>query len=66
MKGCLAVAKCNQTEDTNFPSSDSNGTVYTMTKTCCNMDLCNAAPGASGLNLALATITALFVAHMLV
>lgn len=69
MKGCLAVADCNQTKDTNFPSSDSNATVYTMTKTCCNMDLCNTAPGlpgASGLSLALATITALFVAHVLV
>ncbi|XP_042363160.1 sperm acrosome membrane-associated protein 4-like [Plectropomus leopardus] len=68
-KGCLAVAKCNSTEQVNFPTSSSNATVYTMTKTCCNTDLCNAAPGlpgASGLSLALATVTALFVAHVLV
>ncbi|XP_078123651.1 sperm acrosome membrane-associated protein 4-like [Sander vitreus] len=64
-KGCLAVAKCNSTEQTTF----SNNTVYSLTKTCCNTDLCNAAPGLPGtsaLNLALATITALFVANVLV
>ncbi|TMS18064.1 sperm acrosome membrane-associated protein 4 [Larimichthys crocea] len=69
MKGCLAVAECNQTKEVNFPSSTSNSTVYTMTKTCCSTDLCNAAPGlpaTSGLNLALATFTALFVAINLV
>lgn len=64
-KGCLAVSECNSTKDVKFPESDSNTTVYTMTKTCCNTDLCNAAPGlpgAGGLSLALATFTALFVA----
>ncbi|XP_049457684.1 uncharacterized protein spaca4l [Epinephelus fuscoguttatus] len=69
MKGCLEVAKCNMTEDVNFPSSSSNATVYTVTKTCCNTDLCNAAPGlpgASGLSLAFATIAALFMANILV
>ncbi|XP_068431898.1 sperm acrosome membrane-associated protein 4-like [Clinocottus analis] len=66
MKGCLAVAMCNKTEDANFPASSSNTTIYTMTKTCCNTNLCNAAPGTSGLSLALATVTALFMANILV
>ncbi|XP_030004081.1 sperm acrosome membrane-associated protein 4 [Sphaeramia orbicularis] len=68
MKGCLAEAECNQTSEVNFPS-DSNTTAYTMTKTCCNTDLCNSAPGlpgGSGLKLALASVAALFVAHLLV
>ncbi|KAI3358730.1 hypothetical protein L3Q82_015132, partial [Scortum barcoo] len=62
-KGCLKVTECNQTSQVNFPASSSNSTVYSMFKTCCATDLCNAAPGlpgASGLSLALATITALF------
>ncbi|XP_035038074.1 prostate stem cell antigen-like [Hippoglossus stenolepis] len=66
-KGCLAVADCNKTMETNVPNS--NSTVYSMTKMCCNTDLCNAAPGlpgASGLSLALATITALLMAQILV
>uniref|UniRef100_A0A3Q3XAI8 UPAR/Ly6 domain-containing protein n=1 Tax=Mola mola TaxID=94237 RepID=A0A3Q3XAI8_MOLML len=69
MKGCLPVTKCNMTEDTNFPSSNSNATVYSMTKMCCNTNLCNAAPGlpgASALSLALASISALLVARVLV
>ncbi|XP_034747190.1 sperm acrosome membrane-associated protein 4 isoform X2 [Etheostoma cragini] len=64
-KGCLSVDKCNMTEPTTF----NNQTVYTLTKTCCNTDLCNAAPGLPGtsaLGLALATITALFVVNVLV
>ncbi|XP_070702781.1 sperm acrosome membrane-associated protein 4-like [Pempheris klunzingeri] len=65
-KGCLPVAECNQTKEVNFPSSNASATVYSMTKTCCNTDLCNAAPGTSGLSLALATVTALFVANVLV
>ncbi|XP_010779088.1 prostate stem cell antigen-like [Notothenia coriiceps] len=70
-KGCLEVAKCNMTENTDLPTSisSSNTTVYSMTKTCCNTDLCNAAhglPGASGVSLALATVTALFMANILV
>ncbi|XP_029298689.1 sperm acrosome membrane-associated protein 4-like [Cottoperca gobio] len=67
-KGCLAVALCNRTGEVNFPET-TNTTIYTMTKTCCNTDLCNAAPGlpgTSGLSLALATITALFVANIMV
>ncbi|XP_074543223.1 sperm acrosome membrane-associated protein 4-like [Halichoeres trimaculatus] len=66
MKGCLKEDKCNKTSQVNFPSS-SNSTVYTMTKTCCNTELCNTAPGLPGtsaLGLALATVTALFVANM--
>ncbi|XP_026204421.1 protein Bouncer [Anabas testudineus] len=68
MKGCLEVAKCNQTQDVNFPTTNNNS-VYSMTKTCCNTDLCNTAPGlpgATGLSLAITTIAALFVANLLV
>lgn len=63
------MAECNKTKEVNFPTSSSNATVYTMTKTCCNTNLCNAAPGlpgASGLGLGLASITALLVAQVLV
>lgn len=45
MKGCLAVSECNKTENVNF--SHHNSTVYKMTKTCCNTDLCNSAPDRS-------------------
>ncbi|KAF1381797.1 hypothetical protein PFLUV_G00157730 [Perca fluviatilis] len=65
-KGCSAVAKCNGTEQSTVGG---NTTVYSLTTTCCNTDLCNAAPGLPGtsaLSLALATITALFVANVLV
>ncbi|TDH03932.1 hypothetical protein EPR50_G00147190 [Perca flavescens] len=65
-KGCLAVAKCNMTEQVTFGG---NNTFYSMTMTCCNTDLCNAAPGLPGtsaLSLTLTTITALFVANVLV
>uniref|UniRef100_A0A1A8ECG6 UPAR/Ly6 domain-containing protein n=1 Tax=Nothobranchius kadleci TaxID=1051664 RepID=A0A1A8ECG6_NOTKA len=68
MKGCLAVAKCNMTTEENF-SSSSNITVYKMTKTCCNTDLCNSAPGlpgTSGLTLALTALSALFATHLMV
>ncbi|XP_035038073.1 prostate stem cell antigen-like [Hippoglossus stenolepis] len=67
-KGCLAEVYCNKTTSWNL-LSNSNSTLYTMTKTCCNTDLCNAAPGlpgASGLSLALATVTALLMAQVLV
>ncbi|XP_070840226.1 sperm acrosome membrane-associated protein 4-like [Chaetodon trifascialis] len=69
MKGCLAVAECNQTKNVDFPTTSNSSTVYSMTKMCCDTDLCNAAPGlpgTSGLSLALATITALFIANTLV
>lgn len=65
MKGCLAVADCNKTNDVSFGT---NSTVYKMTKTCCDTDLCNAAPGVPGtptLTLALATISAVFVGNLL-
>lgn len=68
-KGCLAVAKCNMTEETNVPGINSNTTLYTVTKTCCDTALCNGAPGLPGtsaLSLALATVTALFAANVLV
>lgn len=66
MKGCLESSKCNKTDDVNFPSSSSNSTIYTMNKTCCDTNLCNAAPrapGVPGVGLALATVTALFLAQ---
>nr|XP_057903683.1 prostate stem cell antigen-like [Doryrhamphus excisus] len=68
MKGCLALAECNSTKEVNFPSSSSNATIYKMTRTCCDTNLCNAAPGlpaASGLHLALATVGALFLVNVL-
>ncbi|XP_073340150.1 lymphocyte antigen-6, epidermis [Pagrus major] len=69
-KGCLAVAECNKTKDVNIPGTSANSTtLYSLTKTCCDTDLCNAAPGlpgTSGLSLALATVSALFVANILV
>ncbi|XP_077362181.1 sperm acrosome membrane-associated protein 4-like [Festucalex cinctus] len=64
MKGCLAKAECNVTKDVNFPSS-SNTTIYKMTKTCCNSNLCNSAPGISGGPLVLATVIALLLTNML-
>ncbi|XP_071383607.1 sperm acrosome membrane-associated protein 4-like [Centroberyx affinis] len=67
-KGCLAEANCNKTEQLNFPAN-SNTTLYTMTKTCCNTDLCNAAPGlpsTTALPLALATATAVLMVKVLV
>ncbi|XP_062291663.1 sperm acrosome membrane-associated protein 4 [Scomber scombrus] len=68
-KGCLAVAECNQTKEVNFPSGSNNSVVYSLNKTCCSNDLCNNAPGVPGttvLPLALASVTALFVANVLV
>ncbi|XP_041823017.1 prostate stem cell antigen [Melanotaenia boesemani] len=70
MKGCLDVVKCNGTENINFPSSSSsNSTIYSMNKTCCSTDLCNAAPGLPGtsvLSLAFAAISALIATNVLV
>ncbi|KAG7261880.1 hypothetical protein CRUP_006296 [Coryphaenoides rupestris] len=69
MKGCLPVADCNKTMDTNLPGTLSNTTVYSMTKTCCNMDLCNAAPPAGSrlalLPLGLASLTSLLLTSAL-
>ncbi|KAF7664079.1 hypothetical protein LDENG_00190650 [Lucifuga dentata] len=64
-KGCLNMAQCNKTEDVNFPASENSTKLYSMTKTCCDTDLCNAAPGlptTPGLTLALASVTAVFLA----
>ncbi|XP_058475721.1 sperm acrosome membrane-associated protein 4-like [Solea solea] len=68
-KGCLKVAECNKTEQVTVTDNNPNATFYSMTKTCCSTDLCNAAPGlpgASGVSLAFATLTALLVANVLV
>ncbi|KAK6327309.1 hypothetical protein J4Q44_G00029540 [Coregonus suidteri] len=67
-KGCLKVTDCNKTTTTQFPSI-SNATIYSLTKTCCSSDLCNAAPGLSRLSilhLALATLTTAFMTKVLV
>ncbi|XP_069032781.1 sperm acrosome membrane-associated protein 4-like [Embiotoca jacksoni] len=67
-KGCLKEADCGKTENVAVPNI-SNSSIYSMTKTCCNTDLCNAVPGlpaTSGLSLALAAVSALFVANVLV
>ncbi|KAM4549504.1 lymphocyte antigen 6G6e-like [Fundulus diaphanus] len=64
-KGCIKVANCNTTERVTFGS---NTTFYALTKTCCNTDLCNMAPGlpgASGLSLAAVTLFYLLVANLM-
>ncbi|KAM9420209.1 prostate stem cell antigen-like [Salvelinus alpinus] len=64
-KGCLKMDKCNMVTDTKIPYI-SNTTVYSVNKTCCSTDLCNAAPGLPRmrfLHLALATT---FVTKVLV
>lgn len=68
MKGCLAEDKCNKTEDVDFGTSSDNKTLYTMTKTCCNTDLCNGAPaGLPGVvQLTLASFIAVFTANTLI
>lgn len=66
MKGCLPVAECNQTSETTIAH---NSVLYSLNKTCCNTDLCNAAPGlpgASGVGLALATVTAVLMTQVMV
>ncbi|KAA0710769.1 hypothetical protein E1301_Tti022960 [Triplophysa tibetana] len=55
-KGCLEVSKCNKTETVGFPTNDS--TVYTITKTCCNTDLCNSAPDRSHISALVMTLAA--------
>ncbi|XP_056154600.1 prostate stem cell antigen [Lampris incognitus] len=68
MKGCLKVAECNTTETVTFPPS-SNTTTYTMTKTCCDSDLCNAAPALPSITvlpLALAAFTTVLMGKVLV
>ncbi|XP_048848576.1 sperm acrosome membrane-associated protein 4 [Brienomyrus brachyistius] len=68
MKGCLAVSSCNQTSDVAF-GSNSNSTIYKMTKTCCSTNLCNLAPrGAYGslLSITLLTLTGAMITGALV
>ncbi|XP_021176101.2 ly6/PLAUR domain-containing protein 2 [Fundulus heteroclitus] len=64
-KGCTNATTCNTPDLVTFGS---NTTFYTLTKTCCNTDLCNMAPGlpgASGLSLAAVTIFYLLVANLM-
>ncbi|KAF4100050.1 sperm acrosome membrane-associated protein 4 [Onychostoma macrolepis] len=66
-KGCLEVAKCNNTEKVHFPTNGS--TIYHMTKTCCSTDLCNSAPGhfhVSAVSMAFATISSVFMVKFLI
>ncbi|XP_060771373.1 cytotoxin 5b [Neoarius graeffei] len=66
MKGCLDVKDCNKTTDVTFPT-ESNTTIYKMTKTCCNTDLCNTAtPLAYTHTLLLASLAALLLTKVLV
>ncbi|XP_076862161.1 sperm acrosome membrane-associated protein 4-like [Brachyhypopomus gauderio] len=64
-KGCLEQSLCNQTTDTQIPTI-SNSTVYKVTKTCCSIDLCNAAPGLHTLSLLLLSLLSVFLAKVLV
>ncbi|KAF4081684.1 hypothetical protein AMELA_G00164100 [Ameiurus melas] len=67
MKGCLDVGSCNQTSNVNFPTNTS--TAYKMTKTCCNIDLCNAAAPLSHthtLTLAIASLATMLLTKVLV
>lgn len=57
MKGCLALEKCNKTDNVNWPSNSS--TVYTMTKTCCSTDLCNSALGHPHVSTIMTTLAAI-------
>ncbi|CAL8396611.1 unnamed protein product [Gadus morhua 'NCC'] len=66
-KGCLKTDQCNKTSNTAIGST--NVTVYKGLKTCCDTDLCNAAPGASGLPLLpllLASFTSLLMVSVAV
>ncbi|XP_046715008.1 sperm acrosome membrane-associated protein 4 [Silurus meridionalis] len=68
MSGCLDVAQCNKTTDVQFPNNSSS-TIYQMTKTCCNTDLCNtAAPPAltHTLTLTIALLASLLLTKVLV
>ncbi|KAK2830563.1 hypothetical protein Q5P01_018494 [Channa striata] len=68
MKGCLTLDKCNKSENMNY-TIGGNIIPYSMNKTCCSTDLCNAAPappGTTGLSLVFATVAALFAANILV
>ncbi|XP_053498086.1 sperm acrosome membrane-associated protein 4 [Ictalurus furcatus] len=67
MRGCLDVASCNKTSNVDFPTNSSS--IYEMTKTCCNTDLCNtAAPLAltHTLTLAIASLATMLLTKVLV
>lgn len=59
--GCLATEKCNNTTVVEFMS---NKTLYSMKKSCCDKDLCNAGP-ALQFSLAPLSLTILLIAQML-
>ena len=62
------MAECNKTSSYNLPGT-TNATVYAVTKTCCDSDLCNAASNLVHLNtfpLALLTLTSFLVTKVLV
>ncbi|KAL4629620.1 sperm acrosome membrane-associated protein 4-like [Arapaima gigas] len=66
MKGCLNVSECNRVTDVTFTG---NSILYQMNKTCCNTDLCNAAPHQARvtlLSLTLATLAGAIVANAVV
>ncbi|KAK7906993.1 hypothetical protein WMY93_015605 [Mugilogobius chulae] len=65
-KGCLDVGDCNRTASVNVPGTEA--AVYSMTRTCCTTDLCNSAPTSlpAVLQLALASVAAVFGANALV
>nr|XP_055065546.1 sperm acrosome membrane-associated protein 4-like [Misgurnus anguillicaudatus] len=56
--GCLAAKECNKTTDVEF----FNKTLYTMKKSCCGEDFCNAGPA---LQLSLNTLIILILAQMI-
>ncbi|XP_047675165.1 sperm acrosome membrane-associated protein 4 [Tachysurus fulvidraco] len=58
MKGCLDLVDCNKTTDVHFPTN-SSGSVYQMTKTCCNTDLCNTAAPLTNTHTLTLAITSL-------
>ncbi|KAI7799110.1 prostate stem cell antigen [Triplophysa rosa] len=55
-KGCLGVSECNKTSNVNFPTNAS--TLFSMTRTCCNTDLCNSAPDRSHVSALVMTLAA--------
>ncbi|XP_015232449.1 lymphocyte antigen 6 complex locus protein G6d-like [Cyprinodon tularosa] len=68
MKGCLKEADCNKIKNVTLPGS-SDTTLYSINRTCCSTDLCNAAPGlpgTSGLSLAAVTIFSFLAANFII
>lgn len=58
--GCLGTDKCNKTTLVEFLS---NRTLYSMKKSCCDKDFCNAGP-ALQFSLAPLSLTILIIAQM--